>query len=44
MTVKTTATKTSGGEVTTMTCTVATDEDRATDTYVDTITYTATTN
>jgi len=44
LTVKTTAAKTSGGDATTMTYTVSTDEDQATGTYVDTITYTATTN
>ena len=43
-TVKTTSAKTSGGDATTITYTVATDEDQATGIYSDTITYTATTN
>ena len=44
LTVKATTAKTSSGDATTMTYTVATDEDQATGTYTDTITYTATTN
>lgn len=43
-TVKTTATKTTGGDATTMTYNVATAADQETGVYTDTITYTATTN